>query len=177
MFLSNQDIRECIQKKYIDIIPEVREEDIECAGVKLHLGNKAIRYKPDQIIDTNNIDKIENELLEIKESIELLPGEFLLFSSKEKIQMSRNLLGFIEGRSTLARLGISVHCTSGVIDNMFEEHRSVVFEIYNCSPNKIILHTGMHICTLLFVLLKSFINGEASKQYKGQSSVIGPRAE
>ena len=88
--------------------------------------------------------------------------------------MSKGMLGFIEGRSTLARLGISIHCTSGLIDNMFDEHRSIVFEIYNCSSNRIVLYNGMHICTILFTALKSTIEGAASQQYAGQRSVTGP---
>lgn len=174
MYFSNRDIRDSIIKKEIDVIPKVKEDDIECSGIKLHLDNKAIKYKENQIIDINNIDEIESEIVEFEDSIVLLPGEFMLFSSQEKIKMSKGMLGFIEGRSTLARLGISIHCTSGLIDNMFDEHRSIVFEIYNCSSNRIVLYNGMHICTILFTALKSTIEGAASQQYAGQRSVTGP---
>ena len=67
MYFSNRDIRDSIIKKEIDVIPKVKEDDIECSGIKLHLDNKAIKYKENQIIDINNIDEIESEIVEFEE--------------------------------------------------------------------------------------------------------------
>lgn len=83
-------------------------------------------------------------------------------------------IGFIVGRSTLVRMGLLIHCTSGLIDNIFDEHRSIIFEKSNIGVHNIVRYSGMAIATLLFCKLNSEVLGNASKQYKGQKEVCGP---
>ncbi len=94
------------------------------------------------------------EIVEIgeDEKFELAPGDFVLARTYEKVAISPRIAMFIEGRSTLARLGISVTQTAMVIesghgfpDKYHANPRKIVLEISNTGPFNIYLTPKMRI--------------------------------
>jgi dCTP deaminase len=82
----------------------------------------------------------------------LHPGEFVLASTLEKVELSPHLAARLEGKSSLGRLGLVVHSTAGWIDPGFRG--TVTLELSNVSRLPIRLHPGMRIGQLcLFYLL------------------------
>jgi len=65
------------------------------------------------------------------------PGDFVLGSTVESLRLHPTLACRLDGRSTLARLGLLVHCTSETIDSIHQAHRSIVLEIANVGPFQI----------------------------------------
>lgn len=174
MILSDATIKDYIEKGKIVILPDFNFSDIRPAGIRLHMGNEIMMPAENQTIDPSD----PNELIFVNKSLEsgflFKPGMFILGTTKELIKTSRDLICHIDGRSTIARLGIAIHCTSGMIDGNYEEPRSVVLEIKNQGPLNVILRPEMPVALLTFSQLTGEIEQNLQDQYKGQTSVAGP---
>ena len=83
----------------------------------------------------------------------LKPNEFILGSTFERISIPNTISAFVDGKSSLGRLGIAVHITAGFIDAGFEGN--VTLEIKNNSDKQFRLSEGMLIGQLIFFELKS----------------------
>jgi dCTP deaminase len=105
----------------------------------------------------------------------LRPGDFVLASTLELFQVSPEISCRLDGRSTLARMGIMIHCSSDTIDNNHSEHRSVVLEIKNIGPFDVGLQFGTAIAMLTFQEMSEAVDpSEEQQQYSGQIGVTGP---
>jgi deoxycytidine triphosphate deaminase len=80
----------------------------------------------------------------------------------------------VDGRSTVARIGLSIHCTSGTIDGNFEEARTIVLEMKNQGPFDIVLRHRTALAMLSFHQLTTDIEQSTQKQYQGQDGVVAP---
>lgn len=83
----------------------------------------------------------------------LHPGQFTLASTLETVRIPSDLVAQVNGKSSLGRLGLSVHITAGFIDPGFEGQ--ITLELHNCSNNVIILKPEMKICQLVLQKLLS----------------------
>lgn len=83
----------------------------------------------------------------------LKPNEFILGSTFERILIPNNISAFVDGKSSLGRLGIAVHITAGFIDSGF--NGNITLEIKNNSDKQFKLSEGMLIGQLIFFELKS----------------------
>ena len=103
----------------------------------------------------------------------LQPHEFLLGSTVEVVALSRFMVARIEGKSSLGRLGLLVHCTAGFIDAGF--HGQVTLELYNASDIAIKLYRGMPIAQLAFDWLDSAAENPYAGKYQGQQGPVASR--
>jgi len=101
----------------------------------------------------------------------LRPGDFVLGSTIEQCQYPRSIVAVIDGRSTYARLGLTVHQTAFVIDNNYEYPGGTVLEIKNEGPCNLILKVGMFIAMYHFFELSEPVLDTANKKYHRQFGV------
>lgn len=87
------------------------------------------------------------------------PGEFLLASTVERVTLPTTVAARVEGKSSLARVGLSVHVTGGFIDPGFSGQ--ITLEMVNMLHRPLILHAGMRIAQIAFMLM----NGAVVKSY------------
>ena len=175
MILSDATIEQYIDSGKIKILPEFKKSDIRPTGIRLHLVDEILVPVENQIVDLGIPSDIKFERIIIpEEGYQLEPGTFILGATFECIKTPRHIVCHLEGRSTIARLGLSIHCTSGVIDNNHDEPRSIVLEIKNSGPFRLIIRSGIPIGMLLFNELSQPINQRSQSQYKGQYSVEPP---
>lgn len=80
-------------------------------------------------------------------SILIRPQETILAMTEEQIKLPDNIVGWLEGRSRFARLGLLIHISAGLIHPGVNNHQ--VLEITNLSPNILRLHAGVRICQLV----------------------------
>lgn len=160
MVLSDQDILREIAASTIKIeSPDDNEPYVRCASVDLRLGNLFKIFKNSHLscIDLKNPQTLENlmETINVKEEEAFIvhPGEFLLGVTVEKITIPDNMIGRLEGRSSLGRLGIIVHSTAGFFDPGFSGTGTL--EISNLNRIPISLYPGMRICQMAFERLES----------------------
>ena len=83
-------------------------------------------------------------------------------------------MAFIEGRSTIARIGLTVHITSSIIDDRCDSLKTIVLEMKNEGNIDIILRPGYPIGIVIFNKLFGEINQNDSLMYLGQDSVRSP---
>ncbi len=83
----------------------------------------------------------------------IFPGEFLLASTLETVRIPPDLVAQVNGKSSLGRLGLSVHITAGFIDPGFQGQ--ITLELHNCSNASIRLERRMKICQLVVQRLTS----------------------
>lgn len=133
--LSKQDIIDRIKSGNIVLDPSVQEDRIAQVSIDLSLGNKFTTFKkPPNYLPHIRVDRSLWESADLWEHHEtdsyiLEPGEFVLGRTFERICMPKDLVGFVEGRSSWARIGITIHLTAPKIDPGFEG--SVTLEMAN----------------------------------------------
>jgi dCTP deaminase len=109
----------------------------------------------------------------------LHPGEFVLGSTFEAVDLPDDLAGRLEGKSSLGRLGLLTHSTAGFIDPGFEGH--ITLELSNVANLPITLWPGMKIGQLCLFRLSSaaenpYGSTAAGSRYQGQRGPTPSRA-
>lgn len=174
--LSNEDIKRSISSGELKITP-YSEEILRGAGLTLHLGENLLKPLPGTVVDVKN--KIAPQYTEITLSDErpyrLEPGEFLLGHTYQSVSVGSRLGFFIEGRSTLARVGLTVVQTAMIV---YPGHmdRTVTLELANHGPNPILLYPRMKIARAAIFELSTPSSEiyDVSGKYRYQKSVGGP---
>lgn len=87
------------------------------------------------------------------EAVDLGPGEFILARTCEEFTIPDDCAGKIEGRSSFARLGLSIHCSADFINPGYRGHMPL--ELVNHSKRAIRLEPFLSVCQLLLVQLDS----------------------
>ena len=106
----------------------------------------------------------------------LYPGEFCLGCTAETIEIPKTLVGWLDGRSTLARFGLLVHVTAHRVDPGW--NGKVVLEFYNAGAWPLRLQPGMKIGAMSFEEINGRIDvgygDRADASYQNQQSVVLP---
>jgi dCTP deaminase len=181
MILSDKDIKQHIEegKIKIDPIPDWDSQLGPCS-LDLHLGNFFKVFKPTQcaFLDTSKKMDFESimQTIEIKDDQPFImqPKDFVLAVTKEDITLPTNMMGRLDGRSSLGRLGLVVHSTAARFDPGWTGH--AVLEFGNLGPMPIMLYPGMRICTMTFELLSCPAETPYTQQkdhkYAGQNTPV-----
>lgn len=154
------------------------ESCVQPASYDLRLDSKLLVFDQDKqtVIDP----LIPVEMIEIKmepEGYLMQPGQFVLGATKEALGVPNGIAGSLEGKSSLARLGLLVHVTAGFIDPGWEQAQ-ITLEIVNLSPLPIILRPDMKIAQIAYQLVddisaKPYGSEGLNSKYVGQE---GPTA-
>lgn len=101
----------------------------------------------------------------------LAPGEMLLASTLEHVTLPDDLAARVEGKSSLARLGLAAHITAGFIDPGFTGH--ITLELVNHAPRPVLLHPGMRIGQLCVIpmaapVARPYGGAGVGSHYQGQ---------
>ena len=175
MYLSDKTIKEYLKSGKIVVQPEFDEKNIRSAGIRVHLDDKILLPKPGQTISLQNPTELEYDEHFLKqEAYTIKPGEFLLASTLENVQMDRGLIAFVDGRSTIARLGLTVHVTSTTIDGNYDEARATTLEMKNVGNFAITLNYKDPVGMMVFAELKESVEQSPQSQYQGQHGVAAP---
>ena len=173
MFLSNKTISRYIQKGKIIIQGDLH---IETKGITINLGDELLIPKKGQLFDTRNPKKLEYDKHDLnKEPYILRPNDFVLGCTQQSIRTDRDIITMLDGRSTYARAGMTIHLTALVLDGVPFNSEISVLEIKNLGKFDIVLHPGERIGTYLFAKLSEPIVGDKISKYTNQWSVTPPR--
>jgi|SRR5581483_3486083 len=160
MVLSDRDIKKAIKEGRLAITPALDiKTQLGSCSIDLRLGNtfRVFDHGKNPYIDPTKKD-YSNEITKevtIKngEHFMIHPGDFVLAATLEKITISPDLLGRLEGRSSLGRLGIVVHSTASVFEPGWDGN--AVLELGNLGRIAVALYPGMRICAMTFEELSS----------------------
>lgn len=157
MILSDRDIKAVIKEKRLIFNPDLQPDQIGPSSIDLKLSpifklfdlanNSLLDIKkglPDNFLITHTVENGSSFILH--------PGSFILASTVEYIKIPDNLAVRVEGKSSLARMGILVH-TAGFCDPGFEG--TITLEISNQSNLAVAIYPGMYICQIAIEQLSS----------------------
>ncbi|MDP3988310.1 MAG: dCTP deaminase [Candidatus Levybacteria bacterium] len=160
MILSDRDIKKALKSGQIKITPALNlKEQLGSCSIDLRLGNifRVFEHSKNPYIDPAKKDFSNEITREIKvktgEHFIMQPGDFVLASTLEKITICSSLLGRLEGRSSLGRLGIVVHSTASIFEPGWDGN--AVLELGNLGRMAVSLTPGMRICAMTFEQLSS----------------------
>ena len=152
MILSDQTIREELASGRIGIDP-LEEGCIQPSSVDLHVDRlfRVFRNHNLRAIDVKEDQEELTELVAISEDDVLMlhPGEFILGSTVERVRLPNDLVGRLEGKSSLGRLGLLIHSTAGFVDAGWDGH--LTLELSNVANLPITLYPGMKIGQISFL--------------------------
>ena len=135
------------------------EKQLGPCSLDLHLGNimKVFKPSPYPYLDLKRKINMEDLMEEIVvgegEPFILQPHDFALAFTKEDFVLPNDLMGRLDGRSSLGRLGLVVHSTAARFDPGWSG--KAVMELGNLGKMPVILYEGMRICALTFETLSS----------------------
>ncbi|MGV8144042.1 MAG: dCTP deaminase, partial [Methanothermobacter sp.] len=145
--LSDTDIKKCLNKGNIIIHPlEDPDIQIQPSSVDLRIGRefKGFRIIRKPVIDPMDKGDLESYMesfyLDEGEPFIIHPGEFALATTYETVKVPGDLVARVEGRSSMGRLGITMHVTAGYIDPGF--HGKITLEISNIGKMPVALYAG-----------------------------------
>lgn len=174
MILSDFSILEEIQKTNLVIDP-FQKKFLQPSSYDVALDSSFRIFQNHKIsyVDVKKKEKI-TEIVKIRKrgSFIIHPGEFVLGNTIERFKIPAYLAAKLEGRSSLGRLGLIIHATSGYVDPGF--WGQLTFEISNISSLPIKLYAGMRIAQICFFRMTTSVKrpyGQAGNKYQGQ---LGP---
>lgn len=170
MILSDIAIKKMVDSGQL-IIKPISEEAIQSASVDLHLGQHylAIEDKEMSVITFDSPIKY-NEIE--SENIIIPAHSFLLATTKEYVKLPSNITAFVEGRSSIGRIGLFVQ-NAGWIDPGFEG--KITLELYNANSLPIKLQSGRRICQIVFCQTDQPVKNPYHGKYQGQIKSMGSK--
>lgn len=197
MVLTQPEIRRAVQQKTIAFDPPLEESQWGEASVDLRLGFQFTMLEsiPGFKVSISrglsalaksgfwkDIELAEFNQLQQRQTFVLEPKKFVLALTYENINIPRNLIGLVEGRSTYARVGLSMHQTAPWIQPGWKG--AIVLEMMNDGPLEIELTPLIdRPCQLTFLKLNKALpkklayGSKAVDSYQGQSHPLNPQTK
>ena len=164
MILSHQSIKKAF--------PELT--DVGPCSADLHLGNDfAIADPLNGAIDTENVKHLRYNKMQCDAHL-MEQGDFVLATTKETIKVPEDMCAYVEGCSSVGRLGLAVQ-NAGFIDAGFEGE--ITLELYNQNRLPIKIYAGMRICQVVFMKLDQKTEAPYDGKYKEQKGATISRYE
>ncbi len=149
----------------------VRENSIQPASIDCHLGNHFLTIKDKEMTVIALDAEIKYEEI-TNDSIIIPSHSFILATTEEYLTLPNNLTAFVEGRSSIGRIGLFIQ-NAGWIDPGFAGR--ITLELYNASSVPIRLQAGRRICQLVFCQLDQNAGNPYRGKYQGQEKSVGSR--
>lgn len=168
MILSDVSLREMLKSGELVVEP-LEEYLIQPASIDLRLGTHFLK------VDENAFDIIRMDdpikYVEVTmEEIVIPPFSFMLASTMEYVKLPQNLTAFVEGRSSIGRIGLFVE-NAGWVDPGFEGE--LTLELFNANRQPIRLQAGRRICQLVFAQMDRPASAPYQGKYQGQRKPRG----
>ena len=194
MILSDGEIEEALREGRIIIDPPPGEADFTTTAVDLHLGEQLFAFvslaelqarepqgvELSLVIDAGRVDvrqltrQYTREIQPESDGGFLLrPNQFVLGATREKVELpvASQIAARVEGRSTLARLGLIVHLTAPTVHAGFAGN--IVLEIYYLGPYPLKIAPGTAICQLILERVGRAPKGTDTSTYQHQRDMRG----
>ncbi|MFP6642107.1 MAG: dCTP deaminase [Candidatus Latescibacterota bacterium] len=168
MILSDGTLRDLLASGELVVEP-IDNGQIQPASIDLRLSDHFLK------VDENRLEVIrldaEVEYVELtQEQIVIPPHSFLLATTRERIRLPDDVTAFVEGRSSIGRIGLFIQ-NAGWVDPGFEGN--LTLELYNANRLPIRLQTGRRICQLVFARMDRAALTPYCGKYQGQSRATG----
>ena len=170
MITTKEEIEELIRSGRLTFDPSLEENQIKSTSIDLRLGYNFFSYPDPAATLSREVQPIYSQTLDLAneqsttafiagvrqqnnravregEYVESVPGKLLIAETLESIQIPEDLAARVEGRSTYARLGLTVHQTAPSVKPGWSGR--LTLEIGNIGPFTCRLYPGMRLCQLI----------------------------
>jgi dCTP deaminase len=168
VILSDKTLKRMLDSGLLGVSP-LCDESIQPASIDCRLGDHFLVVEDRQMesIDLNSEIKYRS----IKgPAITMPPHSFLLATTMEVVRLPHDLTAFVEGRSSIGRIGLFIQ-NAGWVDPGFEGQ--ITLELYNANSLPIRLEAGRRICQLVFCSMDQPANAPYQGKYQGQRNATG----
>lgn len=171
VILSDKTIRRMMEAGTLSISP-LSEEQIQPASVDIRLGDtfSIVEDSSQGIITMEN--EISYKTIQTDHYL-LLPGQFVLATTMEYIALPDDLTAFVEGRSSLGRMGLFIQ-NAGWVDPGFQGE--ITLELFNANRCAIQLEAGRRVGQLVFARMDERADRPYQGKYQFQRGATGSRA-
>ncbi|ACL68932.1 dCTP deaminase [Halothermothrix orenii] len=170
MILSDRTINQMIKNGELVVEP-LEEYQIQPASIDLRLGSSFLKIDENLMEVMTLNDEIKYVNLERKEII-VPPNSFLLATTREYIKLPPDITAFVEGRSSIGRMGLFIQ-NAGWVDPGFEGQ--ITLELYNANRLPIKLTAGRRICQLVLARMDKEAKTPYQGKYLYQKKAVGSR--
>lgn len=170
MILSDKTILKMMEEGTLKISP-IEEGQVQPASVDIRLGNTFSIVED----SSSGIITLENEIKYktiTTDTYILLPNQFVLATTMEYFDLPNDLTAFVEGRSSLGRMGLFIQ-NAGWVDPGFKGE--ITLELYNANRCAIELKAGRRVGQLVFAKMDNEALNPYNGKYQGQKGATGSR--
>ena len=152
-------------------IDPLEKGQIQPASVDIRLGNtfSIVEDSSTGVINLGN--EITYKRIQTDTYV-LLPGQFILATTMEYFRLPNNLTAFVEGRSSLGRLGLFIQ-TAEWVDPGFRGE--ITLELFNANRCAIELRSGRRVGQLVFAMMDDIALNPYNGKYQGQRGATGSK--
>lgn len=175
MVLSDKTLKKLLKSGEL-ILEPINDKSIQPASIDCRLGDHFL------IPDENGMDYIsmdhEIQYREVvSETITIPPHSFILGTTIEYLELPDNIVVFIEGRSSIGRMGLFIE-NAGWVDPGFKG--KLTLELFNATSLPIKLQAGRRICQFVFARMdfpadEPYGSQKHGGKYQGQDKAVGSR--
>jgi dCTP deaminase len=170
MIVSDSSLRRLLASGEIVVQP-LEDYQIQPASIDLRLGDHFLK------VDENSVDSISLDkplaYVEIRrQEIVIPPHTFLLAVTHEFIRLPADITAFVEGRSSIGRIGLFIQ-NAGWVDPGFAG--TITLELFNANRLPIRLAAGRRICQIVFARMDSAASRPYAGKYQNQREAVGSR--
>ncbi|MFW6022426.1 MAG: dCTP deaminase [Halanaerobiaceae bacterium] len=168
MILSDKTITQLLNEEKLIVTP-VKDYQIQPASVDLRLGTSFLKLDENMI----EIMTLEDEMSYVNyecDEIVIPPHSFLLATTMEHIELPSDITAFVEGRSSIGRMGLFIQ-NAGWVDPGFKGQ--ITLELYNANRLPIKLTSGRRICQLVLAKLDQEALNPYQGKYVNQKNAVG----
>ena len=170
MILSDKTIIKMLENGSLSIDP-LEKVQIQPASVDIRLGNTFSIVED----SSTGVINLENEITYKRiqtDTYVLLPGQFILATTMEYFRLPNNLTAFVEGRSSLGRLGLFIQ-NAGWVDPGFRGE--ITLELFNANRCAIELRSGRRVGQLVFAMMDDIALNPYNGKYQGRRGATGSK--
>ncbi|SFE71815.1 dCTP deaminase [Alteribacillus iranensis] len=168
MILSDQTIKNMMEKEELSISP-YEPHQIQPASVDIRLGTHFLKID-ENAIEAIALDEPAKYVEFESDEVIIPPNSFLLATTKEYVKLPNHVTAFVEGRSSIGRMGLFIQ-NAGWVDPGFEGE--ITLELYNANRLPIRLIAGRRIAQLVLAFMDQKAASPYQGKYQGQRNAVG----
>ena len=180
-YLSERKIENLLSKGSLVVHPLLSKSQISGTKIDLRIDNTFYligriameAYDPAEFQKRGSAPNyLEKHVVPYGKSFVLHPGELILAPTFESLKIPNDLVGVLDGRSSLGRLGVLVHITAASVDPGFAG--PLVSELLNIGRVPVDLFPLMRICSLSLATVEGKVSRAYAGKYRGLKNVESP---
>ena len=168
MILSDGALQNLIDQGKLVVDP-LTPDSVQPASIDCRLGNHYLMIEQHEMKTISMSEEIKYREI-TADKIVLPPQSFILATTMEYIKLPDNMVAFVEGRSSIGRMGLFIQ-NAGWVDPGFEGR--ITLELFNANSLPIELESGRRICQLVFGTMDNPALKPYRGKYQGQSRSVG----